>query len=60
MMKRIIRERALRNITQLSRTTRWRLERQNQFPKETKLSERAVGWSEDEVMQWLRQRVEAR
>jgi prophage regulatory protein len=59
-MTRIIREREMKNITGLSRITRWRLETRGEFPRKIKLSERAIGWKEDEVLQWLQERTEAR
>lgn len=31
----------------------------NQFPKPIKLSTRSVAWIEDEVDQWIEQRIEA-
>ena len=59
-MVRIIREKEMRQITGLSRVTRWRLERKGQFPKRIKLTKRCVGWSEAEVLQWLEEKAEAR
>ncbi|MCZ6576511.1 MAG: helix-turn-helix transcriptional regulator [Acidiferrobacterales bacterium] len=40
-------------LTGLSRTTLWRLERRGQFPARLRLSENSVGWREDEILQWL-------
>lgn len=59
-MTRIVREKEVRQITGLSRVTRWRLERKNLFPKRIQLTERCVGWPEDEVLEWLKERAEAR
>ena len=56
----MLRERQVRDLTGLSRTTRWRLERRGQFPKRVALTERCVGWSEAEVLQWLQDRAEDR
>jgi predicted DNA-binding transcriptional regulator AlpA len=44
-----LREPAVRKITRLSRTTRWRLERDGKFPRRRKLSSNAVGWLESEI-----------
>lgn len=50
---RIIREPAVNDLTGLSRTTRWRLERAGKFPARRKLSENAVGWFESEIHEWI-------
>ena len=42
--------------TNLSRTTRWRLERRGEFPKRRQLSPNRVGWFRSEIMAWLAQR----
>jgi prophage regulatory protein len=59
-MTRIIREREVRQVTGISRVTRWRLERKDQFPKRVKLTERCIGWLEEEVLAWLMERKEAK
>jgi prophage regulatory protein len=59
-MTRIMREREVKQVTGLSRVTRWRLERKGEFPKRLQLTERCVGWSEDEVQAWLKERADAR
>jgi prophage regulatory protein len=56
----MLRERDVRQLTGLSRVTRWRLERRGEFPRKVRLSERAVGWPEAEILAWLQERVEAR
>ena len=45
--------------TGLSKSTRWRLEKNGEFPKKIQLSSRAVGWRAEEVIQWCRERCEA-
>ncbi|MGH9829837.1 MAG: helix-turn-helix transcriptional regulator [Blastocatellia bacterium] len=40
-------------VTGLSRTTRWRLERNGQFPKRRRLSANATGWLLSEIHAWL-------
>jgi len=42
--------------TGLSRTTIWRLERKGEFPLRVALSNRRVGWKEDEIIKWLQSR----
>lgn len=46
-------------LTQLSRTTLWRMERDGAFPARRKLSRRAVGWLASEVRLWSQQRAKA-
>ena len=57
-MDRMIRERECKEVTGLSRTTRWRLERKGDFPKRRKISENAVGWLQSELADWLSARSE--
>jgi predicted DNA-binding transcriptional regulator AlpA len=42
--------------TGLSRTTIWRMERAGTFPSRLRLSANAVGWSKDEITDWLEDR----
>jgi prophage regulatory protein len=56
----ILRERQVRDLTGLSRVTRWRLERRGEFPQKVQLTQRCVGWLEWEVIDWLKTRVKAR
>jgi prophage regulatory protein len=53
MTDRFLREREVRSMTGLSRTTRWRLERVGQFPRRRQISPGAVGWLESEVLAWM-------
>jgi prophage regulatory protein len=53
MTDRFLREREVRSMTGLSRTTRWRLERIGQFPRRRQISPGAVGWLESEVLAWM-------
>lgn len=43
----------------LSRTQLWRLEAAGKFPKRIHLSARCVGWREDEIDAFIRERCEA-
>jgi prophage regulatory protein len=56
----MLREREVKQLTGLSRVTRWRLERRGEFPKKVQLTERCVGWPEAEIMEWLKARAEER
>jgi prophage regulatory protein len=53
---RFIREAEVQRITGLSRTTRWRLEREGKFPSRRQLSENAVAWLESEIRAWCTSR----
>jgi prophage regulatory protein len=57
---RLIREREILERTGLSRTQRWRLEREGRFPTRVQLSDRAFGWIESEVEAWIAERVRER
>jgi prophage regulatory protein len=46
-------------ITGLRRSMIYRMQAENRFPQRIKLSERAVGWLEREVQEWLAQRIES-
>lgn len=50
---------AVKQATQLSRTTAWRLERQGEFPARRKLSANTVGWLRSEVETWVQSRAPA-
>ena len=46
--------------TALSRSTVYAMMKVGRFPKPMKLGERAVGWSEAEIADWLESRIAAR
>lgn len=43
-------------LTKLSKSTRWRLERDGKFPKRRQLSAKSVGWIEGEIQDWMKSR----
>lgn len=55
-MQKILRTPDLLQITGLSRTTIWRLERAGDFPRRLRLGPNAVGWDAAEVEGWLASR----
>jgi prophage regulatory protein len=57
---RILREPEVRQISGLSRVTRWRQERKGKFPARRKLSDNAVGWLESEIRDWVATRSVSR
>ena len=54
----IVRSKQLRQITGLSYTTIWRLEREGAFPARIRLSRSSVGWRRSEIEAWLATRPE--
>jgi prophage regulatory protein len=55
--RRIIRKPEVRRRTGYSYTSIWREEKAGRFPKRVQLSPMAVGWFEDEVLDWIQSRV---
>jgi prophage regulatory protein len=56
----ILRRREVLRRTGLSSTTQWRLERAGEFPERIRLTEAgSVGWYEDEIYNWVRERIRA-
>jgi len=55
-VRRIISKKEVVKISSLSYTTIWRLERAGRFPARVQLSDRRVGWYEDEIETWLESR----
>ena len=51
--ERIIRAKEVSELTGLSRTTIWRMERKGQFPARVSLGVGSVGWRYSEVNEWL-------
>jgi predicted DNA-binding transcriptional regulator AlpA len=50
---RIVRAKEVQNLTGLSRTTLWRLEQKEKFPKRVSLGGQSVGWKLSEVQDWI-------
>jgi predicted DNA-binding transcriptional regulator AlpA len=58
MARSILRRSEVLKRTGLSSTTQWRLEGAGEFPERIRLTEAgSVGWFEDEVDQWVHERV---
>jgi predicted DNA-binding transcriptional regulator AlpA len=53
---RLLRTDEVLDLTGLSRSTIWRLERKKDFPSRIHLGPNAVGWDEDEVHSWIASR----
>jgi prophage regulatory protein len=56
----IIRLKEVIKITSVPRATIYFLIDQGNFPKQVSLGGRSVGWVEEEVIEWIRQRIEMR
>ncbi len=56
----IWREPKVKDETGLSKSTRWRLEKAGEFPPKVQLGPRAVGWRAEEIIQWCKDRGEAK
>ena len=54
---RVLREPAVLDRTGLGHTRLWELERDGKFPKRIKISERACGWLEHEVQDFIESRI---
>jgi prophage regulatory protein len=50
---RIVRELECRRRSGLSRSTRWRLERADKFPKRRSISPGCTGWLDSELAAWI-------
>jgi len=59
MATKILRLPAVKASTGLSRSTIYLRIAEGTFPKPVNLGNRAVGWLESEIQDWLRQRIEA-
>ncbi len=53
---RILRFPEVCKMTGLSRTTLWRLEKEETFPHRVQLGKASVGWNSKEVQEWIKQR----
>jgi prophage regulatory protein len=56
----IWREQRVKEETGLSKSTRWRLMKAGEFPQKIQLGPRAVGWRAELIVEWCRNRCEAR
>jgi prophage regulatory protein len=56
---RFVREAEREEITGLSRTTWWRMERSGNAPRRRRISANSVGWLLSELTEWIRTRERA-
>lgn len=52
----IIRPTELAEMLSISKVTLWRMEKNGELPPRKKISERAVGWLESDIAEWLENR----
>lgn len=55
-VNRMVRSKEVVSLTGLSKTTLWRLEKEGMFPSRRQLSPGSVGWSLDEIEEWIKER----
>ena len=60
IVMRILSKRQLKELVLYSPQHVARLEKAGQFPKRVQLGPNRVGWVEDEVLDWLQQRLDGR
>ncbi len=53
----ILRRRDVEARTGLPRSTMYALMKQGKFPKQVSLGERAVGWVQSEIEEWIEQHI---
>ncbi|UCQ40468.1 AlpA family phage regulatory protein [Edwardsiella piscicida] len=53
-LDRLIREPTCREMTTLSNSTRWRMEREGRFPPRRKIGPTAVAYRVSEIQAWIR------
>jgi len=56
----IWREPKVAEETCLSKSTRWRLMKAGEFPQKIQLGRRAIGWRAEDIIQWCKDRGEAK
>ena len=59
-MKKIIKLRAVIELTGLSRSTIYDYMSRDMFPKQIRLGENSVAWLESEVVEWLDEKIKQR
>lgn len=55
MKSKFLRLKQVLELTGLSRTTLWRLERKGKFPKHVQITARLIVWNEQEIYAWVDQ-----
>jgi len=58
-MYKILSPKKVQDITGLSKSTIWRLEKKGEFPQRIRTSPMRVGWHEEEILDWKQTRPKA-
>jgi len=58
--RKLLRFPVVREMTGLSRSTIWRLERRGEFPRHHRIAPNVVAWVEEDVIGWIEERTAAR
>lgn len=53
----LVRLKRVLEITGLSRTTIWRLERAGEFPKCLRITDKSVAWLESDIQDWIQSKI---
>lgn len=56
-IERLLPEPVVRDLTSLSRGTRWAMIRQGQFPQAVRLSAGRVAWTESSIRRWISEKI---
>ena len=59
MQTQLIPQKKVMEMTSLSGTTIWRMEKTNSFPKRHKIGPNRVAWLQSEIEEWISSKVEA-
>jgi prophage regulatory protein len=58
-MTKPIKEKECKELTGLSRMTRWRLIKADKFPKPFKLDNKSNVWLESDIHEWIKSRIKS-
>lgn len=56
LFMKLIRPAKLAELLGISKTTLWRMEKAGELPQRYNISERTVGWLEEDIKEWLEKR----
>lgn len=58
MLNRIVRPKELSQLLGISKVTLWRMEKEGKLPARIKISDRAVGWTESSINEWIKNKTQ--
>lgn len=59
MQERVMRRKEVEKVTGLGRSSLYAAMAEGEFPRQIKLTSKAVGWLESEILSWIRARQRA-